>query len=504
MNVYWEVWMKSMNFSGSPAAAMRTGKPAKGIAAIRWIVLLLVVLLVGGGAAWYFLIRPSKTTGSTQASTTSSTATVERGDISLTASGSGTLMAVNSVNMSFSTSGRVAELDVKLGDMVKTGDVLARLDKAYDLEAGLINAKVNLLSAQQSLASLQKQSGSTLAKAYQDLVSAQQTYADAVDANQRATAVRCSPELLAKYKTTLDVTAERVGEIYLEAPDSEAYATAHNDYDTALANYNYCLAYTPTEKTSAASDLAVAKAALNKAQDTYNTLKSASGIDPDSLLAAETKVESAQTAVNDAQTKLDGITLKAPMDGRITALNASVGAIWDTSTFLTISDVSQAIVTVSIDATDLNKLVVGNTATITFSALPGKTFTGKVTLVSPSMVTFGPFKAAFGQVTLDESAVKTMSSVPFGASATIKITGKQATNVLMVPVGALKTLKNGDTGVTVVGSDGKLTQQAVTVGLKSSTYAEITDGLKEGDVVTVTASKSTSSSQGFFFGGPPD
>ena len=75
---------------------------------------------------------------------------VERGDIRLTASGSGTLVTNQSVNMSFSTSGKVAELNVKLGDMVKTGDVLARLEKAEDLEANLASAQANLLQAQQS------------------------------------------------------------------------------------------------------------------------------------------------------------------------------------------------------------------------------------------------------------------------------------------------------------------------------------------------------------------
>jgi RND family efflux transporter MFP subunit len=496
--------MKSTLTTGLPAAAKKTARPATGI---RWIEVVLVLLAIGGGAAWFFLIRPAQSSALTPSSSIT-TATVVRGTISLTASGSGTLMADQAVNMSFSTSGKVAELNVKPGDMVKTGDVLARLEKADDLEANLASAQVTLLDAQQSLAKLQKKAGSSLAQAYQSLVTAQKTYADAVAADQRSTAVRCSQDVLAKYKTALTQATEWLYEVYVQAPDSEAYATAHNDYDTALASYTYCLAYTPVEKTSAASDLAVAKAAVDEAQKTYNTLKASSGVDPDTLLAYETKVATAQTMVQDAQAKLDGITLIAPIDGKITSVAASVGAIVDTSTFLTISDLSQPTVTVSVDATDTEKLVVGNAAEVTFSALPGKTFTGKVSMVSPEMQSFGPFKVAFGEVKLDEASVKTMQTVPLGASATIKVTGSVAKNVLVVPVGALTTLKNGDVSVTLVSSDGLETEQIVTVGLKDSSNAEITSGLKEGDTVKVKTSSTSSSgsSQGGFPGGgfPPD
>ena len=140
----------------------------------------------------------------------------------------------------------------------------------------------------------------------------------------------------------------------------------------------------------------------------------------------ETRVETAQTQVDTAQEALDGITLKAPMDGKITYLAASAGAIVDTSTFLTISDVSHPTVTISLDETDMDKLVVGNPAVVTFTALPGKSFTGKVSLANPQMNSFGPFRAATGQITLDAAGRPTFETLPLGLSATITITGKEA------------------------------------------------------------------------------
>ncbi len=278
------------------------------------------------------------------------------------------------------------------------------------------------------------------------------------------------------------------------------------DYDTALANYSYCTSYSATEKTSAQATLEVAKSALQEAQDTYNALKEASGIDPEILSKDETKVETAQTQLTTAQEALDGITLKASMDGKITYLAAGVGTIVDTSTFLTISDISHPTVTVSMDETDMDKLVVGNSAQITFTALPNQTFSGKVSLANPQMISFGPFRAASGQVELDEEAAKTLETLPLGLSATIIITGKEAKNVLLVPVAALKQLNNGDYVVKLVGSDGQLTEQTVMVGIQDDTNAEITGGLKEDDIVSVTvitSSNSNTQDGGFMGGGMP-
>lgn len=478
----------------------------------RVLLVLLAVLVIGGGAAWYLMGKKAQAAAAAQAESTTIDATVERGSISLTASGQGTLVTNEAVNMSFSTSGKVAELNVKLGDMVKEGDVLARLEKAEDLEANLASAQASLLQAQQELANLQKNAGASLAKAYQNLVDARAAYDEALKDSQRTALTRCSPELLNKYKTALEQATEKLNALYLADPSSQEAIVAGYDHDTAVANYSYCNSYTATEKTSADSTLEVAKAAFQEAQDTYDALADSSsgiaaGIDPDALSRLETRVETAQTQVDAAREAVDGTTLIAPMDGRITSLAASVGTIVGTDTFLTISDVSHPTVTVTMDETDMDKLVVGNSAVVIFTAIPGKTFTGKVSLVNPQMNSFGPFRAASGQVTLDEEFIPTFEAMQLGLSATVKITGKEVTDALLIPVEALKQLNDGDYVVNLVGSDGQATRQTVTVGLQSDTYAEITSGLKEGDTVRYTV-KSRSNNYGeggnpFMGGGMP-
>jgi RND family efflux transporter MFP subunit len=385
--------------------------------------------------------------------------------------------------------------------MVAAGDVLARLERALGLEADLASAQAALLEAEQALADLQDNAGASLAQSYQALVSAQAAHSEALAASQRAEGARCSEDVLAKYQSALRQAGQALNDAIQNDPGGEARTIAGYDYDTALANTTYCMSYTSTEKSSAQAALAVAQAGLQAAEEEYKTLKAASGIDPRALSQHETRVENARTRLATAQEALDGTVLVAPIAGKVTALAASAGAIVDTATFLTISDVSQPRVTVSLDETDMDKLAVGNAAQVTFTALPGQVFAGKVSAASPEMQEFGPFRAASGQVTLDAEAARALANLPLGLSASVTITGREAVDALLVPVEALKGLSSGEYAVTLVDSSGQASEQVVSVGLQDETSAEITGGLKEGDVVRYAAPKNPAGA-GDEFAGP--
>ncbi|HEX9018745.1 MAG TPA: biotin/lipoyl-binding protein, partial [Anaerolineaceae bacterium] len=291
---------------------------------IRGVLAALIVLVAGGGAAWYFLGAKTTTTQSTTQAT-SYTSTVTRSDLRVTASGSGSLIASNSVDLSFSTSGTVAELKVNLGDTVKSGQVLASLGNAEDLQAAVASQELALLQAQQALATLQQKGGVALAQAYQDMLTAQDNYATANQTNTRVAsgATRCSSAVTAKYKSALDSATLRLNNIHAETVVSDAYISAKSAYDTAEANYIYCAGYTDNEKTSEKAALDVAKNTMDQAVNTYNTLKDASGIDPNTLALDTAKVKQTQTNLDNAQKNLDGIVLKAPMDGKVVYLAAN-------------------------------------------------------------------------------------------------------------------------------------------------------------------------------------
>jgi len=451
----------------------------------RILMIAFLILLAGGGAAWYFLTGPGKAkAAATQTGPSYHTATVRRGDIILSATGAGTLVASRSVDLSFSTSGTVAELDVQLGDRVTSGQVLAKLGNTVNLQTDVANYQVQLLQAQQALNSLQQNASISLAQAYQAWVTAQDTYQNALTESERTALARCSKQVNTKYALALQNAKDKLDLMTRWNYGSDQWINAKNDYDTAMANYNYCISYTPDEKIQASASLQLAKSQMDQAEQNYNTLKAASGIDPQQLSLAEAKVDQAKAQLAQAQQELAGTTLTAPIAGTVTYIAAGQGSQVDTSTFITISDLSQPTLNVEVDETDLPRLVVGSKTQVVFDALPDRNFTGTVTQVDPQLVQTGQYQMANAVVKLDPGSAKALQTLPLGLNATVTIISNEANGVLLVPLEAVRDLGNNQTVVFVLGQDGKLRLKQVKVGLSDTTQSEILSGLNEGDVVS--------------------
>jgi HlyD family secretion protein len=86
----------------------------------------------------------------TSSQPTVQTATVKKGNLTVEITATGNLAMPDSVNLSFGSSGKVQEVLVEMGDEVKKGQVLARLDTST-LEQNLIQAQINVKSAQYAL-----------------------------------------------------------------------------------------------------------------------------------------------------------------------------------------------------------------------------------------------------------------------------------------------------------------------------------------------------------------
>jgi multidrug efflux pump subunit AcrA (membrane-fusion protein) len=77
-------------------------------------------------------------------------ATVARGTVASTVTGTGTLTPNMQVNVGFKTAGQLTEVDVKVGDHVKTGQLLAKID-ASTQQAALAQANAQLAAASANL-----------------------------------------------------------------------------------------------------------------------------------------------------------------------------------------------------------------------------------------------------------------------------------------------------------------------------------------------------------------
>ena len=106
-------------------------------------------------------------------------AVARTGDLTITVSGSGELVAVTETNLSFSEGGQLVALNVNVGDPVQEGDVLAslRLDVTEsELAEKLTKAELDILIAQQKLEQARENAQIDAAQALKALEEAQQAY----------------------------------------------------------------------------------------------------------------------------------------------------------------------------------------------------------------------------------------------------------------------------------------------------------------------------------------
>lgn len=234
-----------------------------------------------------------------------------------------------------------------------------------------------------------------------------------------------------------------------------------------------------------------------------------------------------QTAMADydeQKSNLDKTVLSSPMDGVVLGEPVSVGTLVtagvnDPTVIMMIGDVSQKIVKVKVDETDIGKIKVGQQATFTVDAYQDRTFTGQVakigqiststtkmststTSTSSSSSSSSSSSVVYYYVTLSAEDPDNLLKTEMTARVNIKIDEKD--DALLIPLAAMKTNADGQY-VTVLRDDGKTENVPITVGLTSSDMIEVTSGLVEGDklVVSYTKSQSQSSSQKKDNGPPP-
>ena len=109
----------------------------------------LVALLVIAASGYLYYTQTAQA-AQAPAAPALQTAKVRTGDIRITATGAGTLTPAAEIDLAFRTGGTLIDLPVKVGDTVKAGDVIARLD---DTAARLqvAQAELNLQGAQAKL-----------------------------------------------------------------------------------------------------------------------------------------------------------------------------------------------------------------------------------------------------------------------------------------------------------------------------------------------------------------
>jgi HlyD family secretion protein len=193
---------------------------------------------------------------------------------------------------------------------------------------------------------------------------------------------------------------------------------------------------------------------------------------------AEAKITKLEGKVADAQAAVAEATLLAPFDGMVDQVNAYPGMIVSPGTVLvTVLDTSSAHVLARLSEVDVAQVDAGKEVELTFDAFPGEMLGG----ILGEIPGFGTYENGLTLFDVKVSFDATALPLRVGMGATVSVPLLHKEDVLQIP---LMAVQRDDEGPYVLVVNGKKTEQRrVQLGISDGINIEVTDGLKEGELV---------------------
>ena len=442
-------------------------------------LIIIFFLAVAAGAGYFGYTRYQQNQAAAQ--TSYQTVTLKKGSLTATVGATGTVRANQTTTVNWQTSGRIGKIAVKEGDKVSVNQLLAELDPA-SLPQNLISARSDLVTAQRNLDNL-KNSDVAKAQAQQTLAQAQKDLKDAQDGRYRKNLARVTQATIDQAKSDLIIAQDTLKKAQDNFKKFETWdendvqraqafsrvAAAQQKVDQNQWNLDWLLSLPDTlEISQADAAIVVAQAKLKDAQREVDRLKS--GADPQDLAAAQARIESIQAT-------LALTALKSPIAGTITDIKSMLGDQVNSGTVsFRLDDLSRLLVDVTVPEVDINRVKLGQPAKLSFDAITGKEYTGKVVELSP----FGTTTNGVVNFTVTIELTDNDEQIRPGMTAAVNITVQQLDNVLLVPNRAVRL--QGGKRVVYLLTNGVPVATEITIGATSDTSAQILSGsVKEGD-----------------------
>jgi multidrug efflux pump subunit AcrA (membrane-fusion protein) len=381
----------------------------------------------------------------------SSTTSVQRGTVTLAVSAAGTIMAANTRGLAFSMAGTLTEVDVKAGDLVTAGQVLAKIDPT-DAQASVDSAQSRVNDAQSAL---DRAEATAALPACPTPTTRPPTTAAPPTTPEPSGSPGASP------KPSGSPSPSGTGGGGTGGGGTGGGGTGGGGTSGGTGSHGSGTAgATPTCTTAG-------KPPIN-----------------DNLLASQQQFNNAQLTLTMAQTKLAGTTLTAPIAGRVLSVGGKVGGKESPggTGFIVLGDISNLAASAQFSEADVGRLAVGQVASIT---LPHTTdpVSGKVSQIDPAGTVSGRL-VRYGVVIAFDAVPQDLL---LGESATVLVTTATATDVLYAATAAVTGVSNGS-GTVTVRANGHDEQRTVKIGLRGDQYTEITSGVSVGDQLVLTGS----------------
>ena len=224
-------------------------------------------------------------------------------------------------------------------------------------------------------------------------------------------------------------------------------------------------------------------------QEVYDDTKTAYDL-------AKNALERSQKDLAIIEERLTKTEVRAPFDCTVLTRPVSIGqAVSGSGGFnsgtevLTIADLNSMIINAQVNQADVPRLKVGQPVEVTIEAVPGLIATGVVERISPQASIKNNIKGYPARVVLKNVDPRVLP----GMTASVKIPVANAASVTSVPLSAVFTERDPDTGemgrFVYVKHGDSYEKRNVKVGVADFFFAEVQDGLKPGETVALEMPK---------------
>lgn len=176
--------------------------------------------------------------------------------------------------------------------------------------------------------------------------------------------------------------------------------------------------------------------------------------------------------------------LRSPISGVVTARNYDRGDLYSGQPIFVVQQITPVKLRVGVSESDYTKVKVGNVVEVTADALPGKTFTGKINKIYPTM---DAMTHTFVTEILVQNSDRALRP---GMFARVKVEFGVNNSVVVPEESVVKMEGSGQRCVYLLRPEGVVESALVKLGRHIDGKYEILEGLSEGDVVTVKGSTS--------------
>ncbi len=385
-----------------------------------------------------------------------------------------------------STSAKILTLNVKEGDEVKEGQVLAVYDVKYleDLQEKYNEAELALRTSQLNLEAAKLPISNTDQLQLENAVNSAKKGLNDVQAQIEQTTVS-----IKQIERNIETAQKQYDDIKLLYNSG---GIAKTELDTASESLNKLLDQKLTSELTLETQKAStvnAEAALKLAQDQLASARNKLS-DPkvkNQISTLEIAIEQAKMGMNQITKQMEEFVPdeKSTFSGTVISLNASEGAsVQKGVPLMTVADTAgkNLVITVNVPEADAYSLALGQDAEVKASALGAEPLKAKVTKISEfakqAMIGNSQETVLVVELTADDPDGMLKSGYTIDASITTSI----RENTVVVPLMATVSENGGLNYVYVIKDDYTIEKREVKIGEYSGIFVEVT-GVEDGEKI---------------------